>query len=117
MNGIFGSLAQVIRWLLEAVCGESCKHGFEGEVRRSNVDIDSNQLVITFHLKPKLVLLTYWHTSAVQQELTHSAVLMTRRSPVGLGFYFQSSALTSDEQGRHRRIYHQNCANFSGNEM
>ena len=42
---------------------------------------------------------------------------MARGSPVGLGFYFQQSVLTSDERRRHRRIYHQNCVNFSGNEV
>ena len=36
MNGI-------TRWLLGAGCGESRTSGFEGEVRRSNADIDSNK--------------------------------------------------------------------------
>ncbi|MBD0344751.1 MAG: hypothetical protein ICV63_07955 [Coleofasciculus sp. Co-bin14] len=31
-----------VKWLLGAGCGESRTSGFEGEVRRSNVDIDSN---------------------------------------------------------------------------
>ncbi len=39
----FGIFVPVTRWLLGAGCGESRKSGSEGEVRRSNADIDSNQ--------------------------------------------------------------------------
>ncbi len=42
MNGIYGQFRPVTRWLLGAGCGENRTSGFEGEVRHSNVDIDSN---------------------------------------------------------------------------
>ena len=45
MNGIWVS-EPVTRWLLGAGCGESRTSGFEGEVHRSNADIDSNKTVV-----------------------------------------------------------------------
>jgi hypothetical protein len=41
VNGIYG-YCPVTRWLLGAGCGETRTSGFEGEVRPSDGDIDSN---------------------------------------------------------------------------
>ncbi len=66
MNGILGYLCPVTHRLLGAVCGESRKHGFEGEVRPSNGDIDSNSVAkhgdwgFLNHPAPLMTLGHYW---------------------------------------------------------